>query len=287
MPRSAVIINEFGATPIDQHLLRERNIALSVLSGGCLCCQVRDALIPVLKNLRMAWERQRFFDKIIIETSGIANPEQVVDNLLNHRWLTARLHLQAMITTVSAVMAEDNFDRFPEVQAQIAWADTIVITQTDLASDWQLEQLHSRLDQLAPAALRLTAIQGNMDIDSLLVISKRFRRMSTMEFAEPAGHCYTNITVRLEQPILWEHLQKTLASIIARYCKQLIRLKGLIYTPEETGPLLVQGVAGRLYPPTRLPARSSDDGIGRLIFISDGEIKDLAKDFLAQLQDHC
>ena len=107
MPHSAVIINEFDTTPIDQQLLREHNIPLSTLSGGCLCCQVRDALAPVLKNLRMAWENadEKPFDRIIIETSGVANPEPVLDVFLRQSWFSARYSLQGMIATISILKA--------------------------------------------------------------------------------------------------------------------------------------------------------------------------------------
>jgi len=292
LPHSAVIVNEFGATPIDQQLLRDHKILLSVLSGGCLCCQVRDRLIPVLKNLRMTWEnritaasstgdcRQRPFDRIIIETSGVANPESVMDILLNHRWLSPRFNVQHAITLVSAVTDEQHFDSFPEVQAQIAWADTIVITQTDLASDRQIVRLHGRLDRWAPAAPRLLAVHGAIDVNSLLAFTKQFRPLATGEL--PA-HSYTSVTLRLEQPIAREHLENALAYATTRYREQLVRIKGMVYTAEATEPLLIQGVAGRLYPSVRLPGRSSDDGIGRLVFISDGEIKNLAEDFMATL----
>ena len=109
-PHSAVIINEFGTTPIDQQLLREHNIPVSTLSGGCLCCQVIGSLTPLLKNLRMAWDAKPYdsaqgkpFDRIFIETSGVANPEPVLDTLLRERWLAVRYQLEGMITTVSAV----------------------------------------------------------------------------------------------------------------------------------------------------------------------------------------
>ena len=83
-PKSAVIINEFGTIPIDQDLLQKHHAPKATLVGGCLCCQTRDALMPMLKNLRMAWESQteKPFDYVIIETSGVANPEPVLDILL-------------------------------------------------------------------------------------------------------------------------------------------------------------------------------------------------------------
>jgi G3E family GTPase len=143
-PRSAVIINEFGTTPIDPQLLREHNIPLSTLSGGCLSCQVRDALAPVLKNLRMAWDNSsdKPFDRIIIETSGVANPEPVLDVLLKQNWLSARYTLQGVIPTISALNGAEVIDRFPEANAQIAWADNIVITHSDLANTSQMRILH-------------------------------------------------------------------------------------------------------------------------------------------------
>ena len=158
----AVIINEFGTTPIDQQLLREHNIPLSTLSGGCLCCQVRDALAPVLKNLRMAWEGkdEKPFDRIIIETSGVANPEPVLDVLLRQGWLSARYNLQGVIATISAVQGSGNLARFPDAHAQIAWADTVVITHTDLADVEQIQMLERQIKRLSPTAHQVVAVNG-------------------------------------------------------------------------------------------------------------------------------
>ncbi|MDP1665406.1 MAG: GTP-binding protein [Methylobacter sp.] len=284
-PKSAVIINEFGTTPIDQQLLREHQVPLSTLVGGCLCCQVIGSLTPLLKNLRMAWESgDKSFERVIIETSGVANPEPVLDILLRERWIAKRYSLQGVITTVSAVMDEDHFDCFPEAQAACAWADTVVMTQTDLATTQQIKRISARLDQLAPAATRLTAVQGMLDPDVLLNYPQKLRRLRDTERPDLPDHGFSSITLQLEQSLPWERLQKALEYLLARYPKQLVRLKGMVYTPEQSQPLLVQGTAGRLYPTTRLPVRSSDDGIGRLVIITRGEVKDLAEDMMMQLR---
>lgn len=283
-PKSAVIINEFGATPIDQQLLREHKVPLSTLVGGCLCCQVSGSLTPLLKNLRMAWDSgDKSFERVIIETSGVANPEPVLDILLRERWLAARYSLQGIIATVSASMDTDHFERFPEAQAQIAWADTVVMTQTDLATADAIAKLDAHLSILAPAATRLTAVQGELDPDVLLNCPKKFRALRDTKLSDLPEHGFNTITLQLEHPLPWERLQKALEYLIARYSKQLVRLKGMVYTPEQNEPLLVQGVAGRLYPATRLPVRASDDGIGRLVIITQGEVKGLAEDLMTQL----
>lgn len=286
-PKSAVIINEFGTTPVDQQLLREHKVPLSTLVGGCLCCQVIGSLTPLLKNLRMAWDAgDRPFERVIIETSGVANPEPVLDILLRERWLAKRYSLQGVITTVSAVMDEDHFDYFPEAQAQIAWADTVVMTQTDLATAEQIERMSARLERLAPAANRLTAVQGELDPDALLNFPKKLRRLRDTERPDLPDHGFSSITLQLEHPLPWERLQKALEYLVLHYPKQLIRLKGMVYTPEQNQPLLVQGAAGRLYPTTRLPVRMSDDGVGRLVIITQGEAMGLAEELMAQLRSH-
>jgi len=284
-PKSAVIINEFGSTPIDQQLLREHKVPLSTLVGGCLCCQVIGSLTPLLKNLRMAWDSgDKPFERVIIETSGVANPEPVLDILLRERWLAARYSLQGVIVTVSAGMNTEHFDYFPEAQAQIAWADTVVMTQTDLATAEAIAELDARLSALAPAATRLTAVQGELDHKALLNLPNKFRRLRDNDLPELAEHGFSSITLQLEHPLPWERLQKALEYLMTRYPKQLVRVKGMVYTSEQNQPLLVQGGAGRLYPATRLPVRASDDGIGRLVIITLGEVQGLAEELMTQLR---
>jgi G3E family GTPase len=284
LPRSAVIINEFGTTPIDPQLLREHNIPLSTLSGGCLCCQVRDALAPVLKNLRMNWESktEKPFDRIIIETSGVANPEPVLDVLLKQNWLSSRYRLQGVIATISALNGAEIIDRFPEAHAQIAWADIIAVTHTDLTDINQLKILENRLSQLSPAANRLEVANGEINPERLLVFPAAFRRMSG-ELAGLSGHGFNSVTLQFDKPLLWDQLKPVLQSLISKYGDKLVRVKGLIFDPTLDHPLLVQAGFGILHPPTHLPARESDDFMSRLVFIMAGSIDGLTDDMQQQI----
>lgn len=167
-------------------------------------------------------------------------------------------------------MDTDRFDSFPEAQAQIAWADTVVMRQTDLATTETIAKLGACLSALAPAAIRLTAVQGEFDPSALLNCPKKFRYLRDTELSDLPEHGFHSMTLQLEHPLPWERIQKALACLIARYSKQLVRLKGMVYTPEQKEPLLVQGIAGVFYPATRLPVRASDDGIGRLGYYYPG-----------------
>lgn len=270
-PRSAIIINEFGTTPIDQQLLREHNMPISTLAGGCLCCQVIGSLSPLLKNLRMAWEAKpdKPFDRIFIETSGVANPEPVLDTLLRERWLAARYGLEGMIATVSAVNGSDVLNRFPEAQAQVAWADTLVITQTDLATTEQSEALLAYLQKFAPATLRLQAVQGEVDPQAVFAAVKPVRYRLKPELSIPE-HPFYSISLQLEQPIVWERLQPVLEDMLQRHAGHLIRLKGLVYTADDNRPLLVQAADGVLFPPIRLMRKAIENAQGCLVLITNG-----------------
>lgn len=279
-PRSAVLINEFGATPVDQRLLGRSDIALNVLAGGCLCCQVQGALAPTLKNLWMAWNRQKSFERLIIEASGVASPEPVLDVLLRERWLAPRLFMQGVATTLAAPSALEQLARFPEAMAQAVWADALVLTQTDLADAQTLSRLEAKLQASLPATPRMLARRGELDPEALLeAAGRRLRRVPTG--AEPPGHSFHSVSLRLEQPLAWPRLDAVLGGLLKR--PKVLRAKGVVYLAGE--PVAVQGAHGHLHPPLPLPPRDADDGIGRLVLITDGEIDGLAEEIAAALRE--
>jgi G3E family GTPase len=283
-PRTAVLINEFGAEPVDPLLMEREGLPLMTLSGGCLCCQVRGALAPVLKNLRMAWGQPGTpaFERIVVETSGVASPEPVLDTLLRDRWLAARYRLEGIVATVAVPSAEDQLARFPEAKAQAAWADALVLTQADLADASTLARAEMRLAELAPAAPRLRAVRGELDPAALLAsMGTGLRRRPAS--ATPSDHGFRSLSIHLPEPIPWPRLRSILEDLLARH-PDLVRVKGVVYPSDRPEPVAVQGAAGRLFPPVALPARDSDDGRGRLVFIAAGPLDGLAGELQAALE---
>jgi len=285
LPKTAVIINEFGTTPIDQDLLRKHNSPKVTLVGGCLCCQTRDALMPLLKNLRMAWESkiEKPFDCVIIETSGVANPEPVLDILLTQKWLSARYRLQGVVATVSAIN-EAVFTRFPQAQAQVAWADTLVLTHTDLATTSQMDALHFQLKELAPTATQINAVHGAVSQSLLFAFPQKNHYVPENNQTDLTAHRFKSISLQFENRISWKRLQAVLTDLMMIYREKLVRVKGIIYTLENPEPLIIQGANGVLYPTSFLPTRESGDEIGRLVFITDGDVSDLAEAFMQKLR---
>jgi len=279
-PRSAVLINEFGALPVDQRLVERHGISVSVLGGGCLCCQMRGTLIPTLKNLWMAWNAGHGFERLIIESSGVASPEPVLDSLLKERWLAPRLQLQSVVTTLAVPAGLEQLDRFPEAMAQVIWADALVLTQADLADAAGLAALEARLAQIAPATPRLRAAFGRLEAADLPG-PVGIRRVPSGA-ALPA-HSFHSFSVGLDAPVAWEGLRQVLEAALQREGSRLLRIKGVVYLPDEPGPVAVHASGGRLHPPTPLARRAAEDGKGRLVFITEGESEGLAERVQAEL----
>lgn len=286
--KSAVIINEFGTTPIDQQILREHNVPFATLSGGCLCCQVRDALFPLLRNLRLAWEAKlpAPFERLLIETSGVASPETVIDILTKQRWLTARYELKAIITTISAVNGEISLQNFPQAQAQIAWADTIVVTQSDLVDAAQLKSLQQTLRRFAPNTPQIQAVMGAISPHFLIsTVTEKQCEFSHLQPADFSAQRFKSICLQLENRLAWQKLATVLQNLLTHYAEKLVRLKGVIYVTDFDTPLIIQGGMGHLYPPVKLASRENDDGIGRLVFITDGDMMEIAETLMAKLRE--
>jgi G3E family GTPase len=287
-PRAAVLINEFGKTPLDHILLNRNDIPLMILSGGCLCCQIKDALAPTLKNLRMAWQGSKpsAFDRLIIECSGVASPEPVLDVLLRDRWLAARYHLQATLTTLAVPQAVEQLQRFAEARSQLAYADVVVLTHGDMADADDTAEVMAHLDTVVPATPYLSAVQGQIDPERLLQltrISPHYRPHSGQ--ADWPDHGFQSLSLYLEHPLPWPVLHSALERLLRGFRTVLVRIKGVVYLTGEARPQVIQVAGGRLYPPTPLPG-SPQDYIGRLVIIMAGDPRAIAETLMAELGGH-
>ena len=135
MARTAVVINEFGDVPLDQLFIEETDGEVTVLANGCLCCDVQGDLEGVIGRLFARRERAEVpaFDRMLIETSGLADPAPIMQMLLNQPLIVDNFRLDAVVTTVDAVNARRQLADHEEAQNQVALADRLVVTKTDLA----------------------------------------------------------------------------------------------------------------------------------------------------------
>src|SRR5581483_470047 len=162
--RTAVIINEFGAVGLDHLLVESSDEQILLLEGGCVCCTVRGDLVRTAGDLlaRRAAGDVTPFERIVIETTGLADPAPIVHALMTDRDIAEALRLEAVIATVDAAAGAATLDAHPESVKQAALADCIVVTKSDLA-DPAANGLAERLQALNPAAPKLRAVRGAVD----------------------------------------------------------------------------------------------------------------------------
>ena len=166
-----VIINEFGEIGLD-HLLvaHSQDDVVVEMSSGCLCCTIRGDLKKTLKDItwRFAEGGQRKFNRVIIETTGLASPVPILHTLMTDNFIASRYRLDGVVTTIDAVNGMDTLDRYTEAVQQAAVADRLLLTKTDLADSAALAALQARLKVLNPAATQVLSQQGQVAPQALL-----------------------------------------------------------------------------------------------------------------------
>lgn len=304
LPRTAVVMNEFGEISLDHDLLEKMEGPMAVLSGGCVCCTVVGSLSPTLKNLYMARSRGDIprFERVVIETTGIADPAPILDTLLNDPWVRARYRMDGVVTTVDAVLGEAQLDSYFEAMRQVAVADKLILTKTDLAGPADLSVLKARLAELNPAAEQITAIKGEMDFERILDLGlfntrdkvpdvqkwlneQRYKpaKATGIMGRKPANDAHDNrirsFSVVIDEPIPPAGLQAALEMLVGFRSEYLLRFKAIVNLVGHDKPTILHGVQHVLYPETELDSWPSDDRRSRFVFI----VRDLEPEFVARV----
>ena len=292
MNRAAVIINEFGEVGIDHELVASSSESMTLLSNGCLCCTVRTDLQETLRELfikRRAGEVIDF-DRVFVETTGLADPVPVLHTLQTDGMLGAQYRLDCVVTVVDAVNGGLNLDNAPEAAKQAAVADRIVITKSDIALPAAVAALEARLAQMNPYAARTVAVNGEVDVAFLRDVGPRSTRATTRDldrWLAPSGEghpdgTYLGERVRagthdasirsfclwFEKPFTWDTFSAAVQVLTSLRGPDLLRVKGLVNVAGEPGPVVVQGAQHVFHPPVTLEAWSGKDRRSRLVFIT-------------------
>lgn len=290
MAETAVLINEFGEVGLDHLLVRKIDEAVVLLNSGCLCCNVRGDLVTAMRDLFLKRVRGEVpeFTRLVIETTGLADPAPILHTLMTDPLIGARYRLDGVITTVDAVNASAQLDRQPESVKQVAVADRIVLTKGDLAGADALTALIARLRSLNPSAPIHSATQvipgdlldaGLFNAASKLPDVARWLNEAAYHDRPDHHHAHdaqrhdvriASFVIVFEQPISWGALATGLELLIATQGENLLRIKGIVNAVESEGPLVVHGVQHLFHPPVALPRWPDDDRRTRLVFITRG-----------------
>lgn len=301
LPLTAVVMNEFGEVGLDHQLLEEQRGPLALLSGGCVCCQVQGSLAPTLKNLWLARDKGDLppYERLIIETTGIADPAPIIATLVQDRWLAARHRLDGIVTTVDAVFGAGQLAAHEEARRQVAVADRLLLTKTDLADATAVDEVKAVLAELNPAAPILTVLDGEVDPAAILGAERRSTPAEARRWlaadrypsagqnllggrpTADAGHTdrIRAFSLRFDQPLDPQAVSAALEMLTAFRPTQLLRMKAILNLVGEPGPVVLHGVQHVIYPPARLENWPDEDRSSRFVFIVDG----LEESFVAKL----
>ncbi len=272
---TAVVVNEYGEIGIDDALLRSSSDVTALLGNGCLCCNVRTDLQETLRGLFADRARGAVpsFLRVVIETSGLADPGPVLQTFATDRALGREFHLQALIAVVDAVNGEANLDLMPEARRQVALADRIVISKSDLADEQVTSRLARRLAGLGPAPVA-RAVAGEIEPGFLLdEPALPPRPIEPGDDAHSHGRHSDGLdsfSLILDQPMSWPSFDQAMAVLTALRGPDLLRVKGLVAIEGCRGPVVVHYVQHVAHPPVELEDWPDDDHRSRLVFVTRG-----------------
>ena len=297
LAETAVIINEFGEVGLDHLLVREIRDGVVLLQSGCLCCTLRGDLVDALEQLLRDLDNGRAsFRRVILETTGLADPAPVLQTAMAHPYLAMRYRLDGVITVVDAVNGAATLDEHLEAVKQVAVADRIVLTKTDLLDTPERREAHqvlmTRLHALNPAAPILDAAKNEATSQALLgcglydpdrKIPDVNRWLAAEAYAQHADHDHGHhhhdvnrhdariraFSLVSDSAIPASVFEMFLDLLRSLHGPNLLRLKGIVKLAEDPqSPLVIHGVQHVFHPPVRLPHWPDQDTRTRLVLIT-------------------
>jgi G3E family GTPase len=310
LAETAVIINEFGEIGLDHLLVKPISDGVVLLQSGCLCCTLRGDLVDALEQLLRDLDNGRaVFRRVILETTGLADPAPVLQTAMAHPYLVMRYRLDGVITVVDAVNGATTLDEHMESVKQVAVADRIVLTKTDLLDTPErrrgCEALRERLRTLNPAAAILDVAVGEAISERLLGCglfdpARKIPDVKTWlaadayaaDHASGHGHHHHDVnrhddrirafTFATDAAIPAAMLDMFLELLRSLHGPDLLRLKGIVkLTETPASPVVIHGVQHILHPLVQLPAWPDGDERTRLVLIT----RDLEPDAIKRLFD--
>ncbi len=297
MADSVVIVNEFGETGLDHLLMQGVEDGMILMESGCLCCTIRGDLVNTLEDLLRRRDNGRItpFGRVVIETTGIADPAPILEAALNHPYLSLRYELDGVVTVIDAVNGLETLAAHEEALRQAAVADRIVLTKTDMPDGAaRAPELRALLAALNPGASVLEAAAGEAEpsaviglglfdiaakpreVDAWLAIESlgsgaaQHRRGDGAHDANRHGDIAA-VLLTAERPVRSQTLDLFWSLLRTTHGAKLLRLKGIVDVAEHPdAPLVMHAARQVMHPPVALPGWPSEDRRTRIVVFTKG-----------------
>ncbi len=264
-----VLVNEFGEIGLDHALMRAVTDNVVLLPNGCLCCTIRNDIVQTLRELRGAWLAGTIpdFGRVLIETTGLAEPAPLIASLLSHPVLADTVALQTIATVVDATFAQGQIARSATCRNQIVVADHLLVSKRDLVGSGAVEALTMELRRLNPLATVVTS--GGVTPDLLFRRETPRFGQSVFRCDEPSDHLagISTVVLRPNRPLSWTRFKIWLAKVLDAFGPDLLRLKGRLTFEDAPTSLIVQAVHHTFYPVIEDPGDATQDRPDFLVLI--------------------
>lgn len=276
---TVVIINEYGQAGLDHRLIRRIEERTRLLSGGCICCNKREDLVKELKDLLIAYENKEIYmDRVIIETTGLANPAPILFSILTDPLLTHHFFVDFVISCLDAVNGDLHLRANPESVKQIVASDKIIITKMDLVEQETVDLLCAQARILNPASQIITASNGNIDPETVFKTrnclcetkcSDIIRNLKQKDIKH--NEKVSSMSIRFYKPLDWTAFGLWMSMLLYAHGENMLRIKGIIDV-EANGPVVINGVQHIIHPPQHLESWNGEERNSHIVFI----MKDIA-----------
>ena len=287
---TAVLVNEFGEVGLDHQLLQSVTDNTLVMENGCVCCAVHGDLQESLRTLFAQRGDVPAFKRVVIETSGLADPVPIAYTILSDSVLQYHFRLGNIITTVDAVNGPGQIDEFEEPAKQIAVADRLIITKSDLADPDQVDSLRATLAKINLSAPVYDAVTDEIATQKLIIEDAGSDDHKAREAAHwmsgvdqfHGGHDHshsegiTSFVLFFDGSLDWSAFGIWMTMLLNRHGDKVLRIKGLLNVAGMESPVLINGVQHVVHQPVHLDAWPDEDHRSRLIFI----VRELSQDQL-------
>ena len=298
----AVLVNEFGEVGLDHHLLEVIDGNTVLLASGCVCCTIRDDLKVAVLELQDKRARGAVpaFSRLVIETTGLADPTPIIATFMSDQSLRYHYRPSLVVTTVDAVLGLATLDTHQESVKQVALADRLVLTKTDLASRSALAALRERLAAVNQAAHVVTALDEALDVAELLRVDAYTRGHRETEvarwFSTASHHHHIDDDSRhdsdihtfcmvVDDALDWTAFGVWLTMLLHCHGDKVLRVKGMLNVQGVATPVVVNGVQHLVHPPVHLARWPDTDRRSRLVFIVQGLAQQALEESLAAFNE--
>lgn len=277
---TAVVINEFGEVGLDHLLVRELAEDVVLLSSGCICCVVGDDLAATLAELHFMMRAGEIpsFDRLVIETTGMADPVPIMLAVMGDQRITQHYRLGQVLSTVDAVNGEATLRNHFEARQQLAAADRIILTKADLVTTDVVTSLKTKLASANPSAPISVAAKGRFSKTDVLVNldrvggeSKNLNARISDHLGDGHTHDVHTFTIKLEKPVNWSRFVDWLELLLLARGHDILRVKGILKVDGNDKAVVIQGVQHMLYPVEVLQDRAAESGW--IVFIAQNMTK--------------